>query len=369
MKIRKHPHGGCYTTLTIKGNKKFIYGSDPEEVEKKYTEMKYKYHQGHNVNDSPTMESYMTTWYNAFKKGQGAIKTQKMYQNCINVHINPVLGNKRVKDVTGTQIQTFLNKINGSKSLVHKIRITLNQIFKQAIADRLITFNPVTNTKIIAQDKPKRAYLTPIQRQLLLQILEKDRFYPVIITILYTGTRMGEAIALMQSDINNDNISIKRAVEFENAKPKLKTTKTERGIRDIPMPSVLSDYLESYQSKNQKGLYLFPGHTGGLMGETEITRLWRKAKKKIDKYFDDNPNMGEHKFNLTFRLLRHTYCTGLFDAGIDEVSAAEIMGHDVNIMREVYTHISDERKQKTVIKLENLYKESPDNDNELKEVN
>jgi len=57
---------------------------------------------------------------------------------------------------------------------------------------------------------------------------------------------------------------------------------------------------------------------------------------------------------LTCRLLRHTYCTALYDAGIDEVSAAEIVGHDVNILREIYTHISDERRKATIEKIETL---------------
>lgn len=37
----------------------------------------------------------MVQWYNAYKKGEGAIQTQKMYQNCINNHINTALGSKK----------------------------------------------------------------------------------------------------------------------------------------------------------------------------------------------------------------------------------------------------------------------------------
>jgi hypothetical protein len=53
MKISPHTRGGFYTTLTINGKKNFIYGATEEEVEIKYTEMKYKHHQGYNVNDNP----------------------------------------------------------------------------------------------------------------------------------------------------------------------------------------------------------------------------------------------------------------------------------------------------------------------------
>lgn len=39
------------------------------------------------------------------------------------------------------------------------------------------------------------------------------------------------------------------------------------------------------------------------------------------------------------------------------------MGHDVNVMREVYTHISESRKKQTIVKLEKLYKDNEDNEN------
>ncbi|HHW48673.1 MAG TPA: tyrosine-type recombinase/integrase [Clostridiaceae bacterium] len=89
---------------------------------------------------------------------------------------------------------------------------------------------------------------------------------------------------------------------------------------------------------------------------SELNKQWRKAKEKIKQWFEANPDTGIEQFNLTCRLLRHTYCTALFDAGVDEISAAEIMGHDVSIMRQIYTHISEERKKATVEKIETLYK-------------
>lgn len=369
MKISVHKSGLLYTTLTINGHKNFIYGESPEEVEAKYIDMKYKHNQGYNVNDNPTLRDYMVKWYKVFKEDQGAVETQNMYKNCINVHINPALGNLKVKEITGTQVQGLLNKIKSSKSLAHKVRITLNQIFKQAIADRLIAFNPVSSTKIVAPDKPKRFCLSDVQRDILINVMTDNRAFPLIMMILYTGVRMGEALALTWKDIDYENgiVKITKAMEFSHAKPVPKGPKTENGYRDIPMTSLLSNYLKDYENlarKNKKTIYVFPGHTGGPMGLTEVKRIWKKANSSLNEWFlnEDNKKNHKHKFKLTFRLLRHTFCTGLFDAGIDEMVAAEIMGHDVKIMREVYTHIQGTRKQASIIKLENLYKDKNQED-------
>lgn len=120
MKISSHARGDFYTTLTVNGKKNFIYGATEEEVEVKYTKMKYKHHQGYNVNDNPKMEDYMILWYNTNKRGEGVIETQNMYRNCINVHINPALGHLKVKEITATQVQSPVKSITSSKSLAHK---------------------------------------------------------------------------------------------------------------------------------------------------------------------------------------------------------------------------------------------------------
>lgn len=326
-------------------------------MEEKYDELKYQYRQGYNVDKNPTLEDYMILWYNTHKKGQGALKTQEMYRNCVNKHINPVLGHKKLKEITATQVQALLNSITSSKSLAHKVRITLNQIYKQAMADRLVNFNPVQACKVIAPDKPKRKFLSGVQRSLLLDITKSNRIYPLIYTMLYTGMRQGEALALTWNDIDFDKkiIRVTKGTEYVKSKPREKAPKTSRGNRTIPMPEELSKFLQEHKKKI-KSLYVFPGHAGGPMGKSELERHWRKAKKKTEKWFEANPDTSIEPVNLTCRLLRHTYCTGLFDAGVDEVSAAEIMGHDISIMREVYTHISDEREKATVEKIEALYK-------------
>lgn len=353
LKISQHARGNFYTTF--KG--KFIYGSTPEEVEEKYIEARYKASRGHNIRNNPTMEEYMVKWFKAYKEGKGSLKTQAMYRNCINKHINPVLGKKRVKEITSTEVQLFLKNVKSSKSLAHKVRITLSQIFDAAVADRIRDFNPVANTEIIVPDKPKREFLSGAQRELLLKILQGHRLYPLIYTMLYTGMRQGEALALTWADVDTENkrISISKATEYEKSKAKTKDPKTERGFRKIPMPDELLEFLQE-RKKKTKSIYVFPGHAGGMMGLTELNNHWRRAKKRIAKWFEANPDTDIEPFNLTCRLLRHTYCTGLFDAGIDEVTAAEIMGHTISVMRDIYTHISDERRWATVEKIETLYK-------------
>ncbi len=389
--IGRHSSGRLYTTMTVNGKKKFIWGATEQEVRDKWLELRYMSSRGYNVTDNPTMEEYAIKWYNLFIKPRqgrgGAVKTKEMYINAVEVHIIPALGYKRIKDITTSDVQGLLNQITSSKSLQHKVRITLNQIFVKAMADRLIAHNPIIGTDPVEAGEPVRSVYTPEQRAILLEVLEDHAIFPLVFTILNTGMRVTEALALMRTrdlDLDAGKIYVREAVEYIRGKPQKKPPKTKRGVRTIPIPSAFADWLRGYLAGVQS-LYVFPGTDGGQMGKTKLTNMQRKANEKLAKWFDmveaaqdkaakgielskqekdlllkakqicgDGP-IGEHRFKLHFRTLRHTYCTELFDLGIDELSAAKIMGHTVTIMREIYTHIQKKRQQKTIDKIENLY--------------
>lgn len=391
--ISEHKKGGFYTTLTINGKKKFIYGATEEEVLEKYIEAKYKSGQGYNITDNPLMIDYTIRWFDIYKKNrhkQGkkklSINTLEMYANIINNHIIPQLGHKRVKEIVTSDIQTVLNNASSSRSLQHKVRITLNQIFNIAISDRLISFNPVIGTEPIETPEPERLCYTPEQRNILLYVLHDHGVYPLIFTILHSGLRATEAIALMKIrdlDLENNKIYVRESTEFNKNQPRAKDTKTKRGVRTVPIPSTFADWLKEYLKTN-KSLYVFPGHDGGQMKQSELKSKQRWANNKLKKWFDtaelaqkkrsegekltkkekealkvidalNIDDISEHRCQLHFKTLRHTYCTELFDLGIDENSAAAIMGHSVTVMREIYTHIQKKRKEQTVEKIENLY--------------
>jgi integrase len=386
-KISPHVRGGFYTTLTVRGSKKFIYGQTEEEVLEKYIEARYMHNQGYNVTDNPSMKDYAARWFNIYKKGRGAIKTREMYINAIEVHIVPALGKKRVKDVTASDVQELLNSVNSSQSLQHKVRITLNQIFKKAQADRLVEFNPVAGTDPVDAPPPVRLCYSPEQRAILIDVLQNHKVFPLAFAVLNSGMRVTEAIALMRRrdlDLESNKIYVRESTEFEKYRPQKKETKTKRGVREIPIPSSFAAWLTGHMEK-KKSLYVFPGHHGGQMGQTELKNMQRRANEKLQRWFGkaeavqekaaarenlseaesdllcwikrlcgDSP-IGEHRCKLLFKTLRHTYCTELYDLGVDEVSAAAIMGHSVSVMREIYTHIQKERKIQTEIKIEQLY--------------
>lgn len=156
--------------------------------------------------------------------------------------------------------------------------------------------------------------------------------------ILYTGCRRGEALALSYEDIDYKNkiIRIDKSVCHKDGKPYYKPPKSKSGVREVPLLDKLAKVLP-------RGIGLvFPGPDGGLMREADYLRTWRAWQKAAE-------------VKITAHQLRHGYATMLFEAGISERDAMDLLGHaDIKLTQNVYTHIRKTRKEDTTAKLNEM---------------
>lgn len=362
--MKKRTDGRYTKTVTVEGKRQFIYGYSEEEVLDQYLELKMKLKKGMQLDDNITLGEMAIEWYDIYIKDEKSQKTQDMYKSIINTHIAE-FADYKLKDIKPIMIDKYFKKLNKSKSLEHKIRITFNQIFKLAIANKIIDYNPMNHVKSTAQDNPNRKYLDENGRNIVLRALEGHRSHLLVLTILNTGMREGEALALTWNDIDYKKsvIHVVKAIEWVEGKPKEKKPKTKAGIRQIPLTDELAEALQiAYENRNDISPYIFSHRDGGMHTETSASNLWDTAKAKVKRYLRDEVNKDKDQddrinIKLTFRLLRHTYATALYDAGIDLKSAQEILGHaDFKITMNIYTHIQNKRREKTIIQIKDLYK-------------
>ena len=92
------------------------------------------------------------------------------------------------------------------------------------------------------------------------------------------------------------------------------TTKTSAGHRTIPLtPSVL--FAQKKERNNTNSLFVFQRKDGQPMTQSAFRRMWSHAEK-ID--------VGAPQ---TSHILRHTFCTRLFEKGFDVKEIQYLMGH------------------------------------------
>ncbi len=77
--------------------------------------------------------------------------------------------------------------------------------------------------------------------------------------------------------------------------------------------------------------YIVPAADGGDMTRSAFTRLWNSHVAALVP------------FSLHPHMLRHTYATTLYRAGVDLRTAQKLMGHSsIQVTADIYTHLEQE---------------------------
>lgn len=244
-----------------------------------------------------------------------------------------------IEEMTAPEINKFIRKLallGYSKKTVANHHSILNMIFKFAILNGYIEYNAVQDVPIPSHLPQKKREL-PTDEELTIVNSNYDGFAFLPYFLLNTGLRMSEALALeidKDIDFENNLITVNKHLLHDGNKAIIELrTKTAASERKV----ILLDRVSEKISK-RKGL-LFCNDDGTPLTKKQLRCRWDKYKKEFD-------------VNITPHQLRHGYATMLFEAGINEKDAQELMGHsDITTTRTVYTHIRNKRKEETAKKL------------------
>lgn len=188
---------------------KAFYGKTRKEVADKLTEFRELTRYGYKDEDMPEFKTYITNWlYNVKVNGLKAMSFDRL-ESTIKNHIIPAVGHFKTNMLTDTIIQTLLinKKVKThSHSSIKKIYDALNACFKYAVTRRDLRFNPMDTVTMPGKAKFESKEIeifTEEDLQVLIQTAD-SRFENGalrykngwgIILMIYTGIRMGEALA------------------------------------------------------------------------------------------------------------------------------------------------------------------------------
>jgi len=356
-----------------------FYGITQTEAYNKRDEYKKQIEMGLKADAAGrTVSSYAEEWIKTYKSGV----SQKTYNSYI-VFIKDLLnecGDKIIQDVTTSDIQRVYNtRASNSDSDIKKLAMTVNSIFESAHADGLIIRNPCAKAKRPVGTTGTHRALEGWEKDIIKRMAKTDhRFAPAAMVMLYAGLRRGEMLALnidRDVDFKAMTITINEAIRYDSNKPILCDPKTEAGKRTIPMLDELAAVLYG-----KHGL-LAEMQDGGYLSETGFRRLWDsylyncsimlndgQRKRWIGKTKTDKLLLAEgedistwKEFKIQTHDFRHSYCTMLYEAGIDLKSAQKWMGHaDEKMILKIYAHltakqenIAADKLRKYVLKVQN----------------
>lgn len=372
-KLRKYERadGRFCKYVTINGIKKPIYGTSTEDVTKKAAEYKELVKYGlSNIDYEIKVEDWCDLWFTSemSSKGHGYRRNTDRQLRIIKEKI----GHLKVKEVREIHLQNVLNSRAGmSKSQIDQLSNTIKNVFRSARKNRLIQVDPSEDI-----DKPKGTYeghraLEQWEINLLLKNKSIHRSAIWALTMLFAGLRRGELLALERRNIDFESrmIHIVTAIRFEDGKAvNAGTTKTEAGIRDVPLNEPLYSILKQDFEENPRP-YLATQECGKpIISEGGFRGQWETLLRRLTNVNSGYPahlhirRSPEQKaafeaslkpVSFTPHDLRYTFATFLFNAGVDEKTACKIMGHtDVRMTRDLYAQLTIEQNIKSNKKLE-----------------
>lgn len=270
------------------------------------------------------------------------------------------LSSKNINDISTEEIQAYMNSLTEiySNSSIQKIYFQFKNAFEYCLNKGYIHQNPmyeVIKPKSKKEDKVFRALELEEQRALtdyLLSTNLNDTPYKNVFLIqLYMGLRVGETLALKNSDIDLKKriLYVRRTLTTDkNDKVCIgKSTKTYAGKRELPIPDFILPYIleqmKVAQDNQDEMLFLTPQE--GLVLHSTINRKLKNIAKKVG--ISDN---------ISTHILRHTYGTRCIESGMRAVALQRLMGHtDINITLNTYTSVFNKYKEEELKKVNEYY--------------
>lgn len=326
-----------------------VRGHSKAEIEKKTFEMRQKWLMKSGRPDNEmSFITYARHWYQT-TKSMKSISTRKMYENVIEKHLAPALGDLYFDEISLSDLQGILNKNFDKYETCNKIRLTLRQLYEAAMDDDMFMKKAANVKKLVIPNKTKteRRAFTDEERKAILEADFTDRQRAFVWTLYYTGVRREEALALTASafDFENKTVTISQTLVLDgNNAIIVQSAKSSHSLRDILLPDKYIDAIRDYVKSKEGLIFDMPRTPGAPMTDTSFRRFWQTISAKLIAIAPTAAELTPHYF-------RHDYATRLYYSGITMKMAAKILGHaDTTMIMKIYAHL-DEQKENVLERL------------------
>lgn len=200
----------------------------------------------------------------------------------------------------------------------------LKRMLAYGVRHNLLSFNPLSDLTPLRGTKKERRALTSEEVQKLLEV--SGPYRPVWEFLLLTGLRKGELVNLTWGDI-----------DFKGGWFQVRQSKTQAGIRKIPLSKRLKEILAGLPKKANQ---VFTTENG-----TPLKNNLRRAFRTCLRHAGIDPT------GLDIHALRYTFATRLASRGVHPKYVQALLGHTSALMSlDIYTKIVSEELRRVMEK-------------------
>lgn len=320
---------------------------------------------GYSIKEKPTITTYrelVALWWESYKN---TIKpnSQQSMEGIVRLHILPAFGDYKLDKLTTPIIQQQVNKWadkanKGEKGAYANYSFLNNinrRILQYGVTMQAIQHNPARDVIIPRKQQNKEHKVKFFSNQELKQFLNYlenldqssyENFFDYVLykTLLASGCRIGEALALEWSDIDLKKgiISISKTL---NRYQETNTPKSKAGLREVDIDTATVALLKEYKKRQQIQAWQL-GRSVSIVF-TPFTTKYAYAcllRKRLQGHFK---NAGVS--DVSFHGFRHTHATIMLYAGIEAKDLQYRLGHsNISMTLNTYVHATKEGAKKAV---------------------
>lgn len=317
--------------------RRFLYAKTQREAVRLLHDERSKLKNGRiGPRAAKTVEQFLEDWLVSVKQSR-RFGTFTGYLSKIHLHINPVIGKVPLTALTRQHVDLVMDTARPKlkPSTLALLRVTLGTALAAAVKWELVDRNVVKLTEAPRVPHREQHFLDPAGAQRLLAVIAESDYAPIYLTMLTTGLRVGEALALRWSDVELDagQLSVTHTLHRVDGEFQLLEPKTASSRRTIRLSAVTVAALCAHRAQQDivtldgSGL-VFPSATGAPIEAGNVRRCFARLLKRAGF-----PKMRVHD-------LRHSWATIQLAMGTPAKVVQEQLGHSsIGTTMDTYSHV------------------------------
>lgn len=299
-----------------------------------------------------TFENFVKI-YNEDMKHRLREHTYIQKQYIIDKKLLPFFGKIPVAKITPVHVRKWQNELiayrNGDKPYSDTYLRTINNqitaIMNYAVRYYSLRENPCKKAGCIGKNHAEEMefWTTDEFKKFLEKVSNKPQARSGFLILYYTGLRIGELLALEYTDIDFDEcrLNVNKSYQRIGDKDVITPPKTPRSVRNISIPTFLSDELKSYTDK----LYNLHKHD----------RIFPYTKHFFEHEMKRGTSDGEVK-RIRLHDIRHSHASLLIELGFSPLAIADRLGHEkVETTLNTYSHLFPHKRDEVAEKLQKCF--------------
>jgi integrase len=357
--------------------RKSVSGATKKEVAAKLRQLQTMVDDGVPIPDRQiTVAAMLDQWLRVVLPGTVAPTTLGQYQDVARLYIVPRIGDKRLRDLTPTDVTRMLRNMeaptstrpNGYSPTARRLaRSVLRRAIRWAEVEGMVSRNVAALANPVRVEQPEGRSMTPEQARLFLDHVRGDRLEALYVVALSLGLRISELLALGWDDLDLEpadgsrpTLTVRRGLKrIRGVGLVIDGVKTRSSRRTIHLPVVTADRLRAHRERQAAEQASFAGEwpdrplgvdlvfrtvTGTALDPSNVWSQLSHATRHAGAEYEDDahtkirPGTGLGHWHP--HELRHSAASLLLAQGVPLKVVSEVLGHSgITVTANVYAHV------------------------------